>query len=116
MKVLVCGSRSWRDGDTIRTRLRALPRGTTIIHGTAIGADRLAGEIANGLGFAVEEYPADWHGRGYYDPAAGKKRNLRMLDAEPDLVLAFWDGRSTGTMHTVVNARERSIPVEVVEP
>src|SRR5262252_8427844 len=105
MKVLVCGSRSWRDGDTIRTRLRALPRGTTIIHGTAIGADRLAGEIANGLGFAVED-----------DPAAGKKRNLRMLDAEPDLVLAFWDGRSTGTMHTVVNARERSIPVEVVEP
>jgi len=37
-----------------------------------------------------------------------------MLDWEPELVLAFWDGRSTGTEHTITEANRRGIPVEVL--
>jgi hypothetical protein len=96
----------------IYDRLKELPRGSTIMHGDARGIDRTAGELADALGFFVEVYPADWerHGR-----RAGVVRNLEMLAKRPDLVLAFWDGSSRGTKHTIDEARKRGIPVEVHE-
>ena len=109
MKVLVCGSRTWRNPSVIDKRLRELPRATEILHGGARGADALAAGIALGLGFSVVEYPADWK-RGR---RAGLERNLAMLDELPDLVLAFWDGRSTGTAHVVREAKRRGIATEV---
>lgn len=114
MKVLVCGSRSWNRADLILDRLRRLPTGTTIIHGAAMGADRMAADIATHLGYQIEAFPADWHHRGYYDNQAGLKRNLLMLDQKPDLVIAFHRENSTGTAHTVEHARKRDIPVEVI--
>lgn len=78
-----------------------------ILHGGARGADRLADIIARALGFEVEVYPADWT-LGKY---AGILRNLEMLDSKPDLVIAFWDGSSRGTKHTMDAAFKRGIPV-----
>ncbi len=37
-----------------------------------------------------------------------------MLESKPDLVLAFWDGQSRGTKHTITEARRRNIPVVLV--
>jgi hypothetical protein len=111
MRVLVCGSRSWADEAAIQRALEELlPRPATIIHGGARGADQLAGRIAARLGYAVEVYVADWRRGG----RAGPERNRRMLDSKPDLVLAFWDGQSRGTAHTIAEARHRNIPVAVV--
>lgn len=109
--VLVCGSRSWTRADLIRERLSKLEPGSTVMHGAARGADTLAGTIARSLDFVVEEYPADWRGQGR---RAGVIRNLAMLSLGPERVLAFWDGESTGTAHTMTEARKRGIPVEVV--
>lgn len=111
MTVLVCGSRNWGDGKRIATRLDELGPGTTIIHGAARGADRIAGAVATSLGYTVQEFPADWRGKG---KAAGVIRNLEMLDQKPDLVLAFQRAGSTGTQHTIDEARRRGIPVEVI--
>lgn len=111
MKVLVCGSREWRDGTAIRDRLARLPRGTEILHGGCRGADRMADAVASSLGFRVREFPADWRGLGR---SAGVRRNLAMLDEQPDLVLAFWRDGSTGTGHTIDEAMRRGIPIEVV--
>ena len=113
MKVLVCGSRSWDNIHTIRMRILSLPDNTEIIHGGASGADRTAACLAEDFGFTVREFKADWDGEG---KSAGFKRNLRMLDESPDLVIAFWDGRSRGTRHTITEARKRGIPVEEVSP
>jgi hypothetical protein len=110
MKVLVCGSRSWDNPTAIRRRLTDLPRGAEVIHGNARGADQDAGTFARALGLRETAFPADWRGKGR---RAGIIRNLAMLDQKPDLVLAFWDGRSTGTAHTITEARRRGIPVEV---
>lgn len=71
----------------------------------------LADEIARGYALTVRLFPADWeqHGR-----SAGILRNNDMLDTNPDLVIAFWDGKSRGTWHTINEARRRGIPVDVV--
>jgi hypothetical protein len=37
-----------------------------------------------------------------------------MLDEKPDLVIAYWNGKSNGTAHTISEARKRGIPVEVI--
>ena len=43
-----------------------------------------------------------------------KIEQLQMLEQNPVLVLAWHDGKSKGTMHTIVEATKRKIPVEVV--
>lgn len=109
--VLVCGSRTWSDGAVIRRRLEQLPRGAVVMHGGARGADRIAGQLAETLGFEVREMRARWseHGR-----AAGVIRNLRMLDESPQLVIAFWRDGSKGTEHVLREAWKRGIACEVV--
>lgn len=111
MRVLVCGSRDWTNQARMYARLARLPDGSTILHGTARGADRMAATFAEGWGFNVEHWPADWK---KYGRRAGIERNVDMLDTEPDLVLAFWDGQSRGTKHTITEAKRRGIPVEIV--
>lgn len=110
MIVLVCGSRKWRDIHAIRMRLLKLPPDCEIIHGAARGADMIAAALATDFGFTVRAFPADWDRHG---KAAGPIRNLAMLDERPDLVVAFQVGESSGTQHTINEARKRGIPVEV---
>jgi hypothetical protein len=93
----------------MREILSALDEDTTIIHGGAPGADRMAGSLAMKLGFDIIVYYAEWvkHGK-----AAGAIRNRRMLDEEhPDLVIAFWDGSSPGTAGMIREAEQRDVEV-----
>lgn len=116
MKILACGSRDWDDEDKLKRTLLALNWGmdiTELIHGGARGADQMSGQWADGACLLVTEVLPDWnrHGR-----SAGFVRNIEMLDMleEGDVVIAFWDGQSRGTMHTVDNAVERGHLVLVV--
>lgn len=115
MKVLVCGSRDWNDPQTIKNRLLALKQQhggeLHIIHGAARGADVIAAMYARSMDIPEQAYPAKWRQQGR---KAGILRNLEMLDQKPDLVLAFWDGVSTGTQHVINEATTRAIPVEIV--
>lgn len=53
-----------------------------------------------------------WTGADGKWPAAGNRRNVRMLEAEkPDLVLAYPDPLSRGTWNCVREAIKRNIPV-----
>lgn len=126
MIYLACGSRHFSDPlvatKAIIDRVFMLPSGGTVIHGNAPGADRLAGVAAERAGLKVEVFPADWNthadncrcrGHGYCKEA-GFRRNLLMLDQKPALVIAFWNGISTGTLHTISNARSRGLNVEVI--
>lgn len=112
MKIVICGSRDWptQANDQIRTRIQQLPPDSTVIAGGARGVDNLAASYARAEGLAVIEVPAQWeiHGR-----SAGYKRNIAMLDLQPDLVIAFWNGQSRGTAHTIQAAETRRIPVEI---
>lgn len=133
MRVLVTGSRDWTDAEAIARPLQFLARHcdhVEVLHGAARGADILAAEIATGLGMTVRAFHADWsvkpdtpperirrrRGAGAYDVGAGFERNRRMLDEQPDLVLAFQRDRSSGTRDTVDEARRRGVRVVVYTP
>ena len=114
MRLLICGSRDWTDGDLILRELSAL-RGIEVVNeGGAPGVDTLAQGAAEHLGIPVLPFPADWekHGR-----AAGPLRNQRMLDeGKPDLILAFVDGLETrrGTADMVSRARLAGVETRVI--
>lgn len=110
LRVIVCGSREWTDREAIADRLFDLPPGSTIVHGNAKGADRIAGQEAQKLGHEVEVHPANWNRWG---KGAGPIRNTHMAELGADLCIAFWDGRSKGTAHMVDCAEKHGIPLEL---
>ncbi len=122
MKVLVCGAaprrrtgdRGWTKREAIGRELIERPPLTIIIEGEAEGADLLARDVAEELGFPVEPYPAEWK---RYGRAAGPIRNRQMLDeGQPDLVLAFHANiaASTGTADMLGQAKKRGIPTRLL--
>lgn len=112
--VLVCGSRSLANpfvvSLAIDKRMSELPVPTRILHGAAPGVDRIAAAAGERHGHNVQPFPADW---ATYGKRAGVIRTRLMLDEDPDLVIAFWNGVSAGTADTMTEAKKRGIPVEV---
>jgi hypothetical protein len=143
MRVLVCGSRTWRDWRPIFTVLGGLLADAmndfddlTVIQGGQVttdsdtgqryGADYIASHFFDGPcesdevgthaahGFVNHErYPADWQKHGR---AAGPIRNKQMLEeGKPDLVVAFSEQPITkGTQNMVDLAKAAGVPVWVV--
>jgi hypothetical protein len=115
LRVIITGSRDWSDPNAARKliadRLFDLPVESVIVHGAARGADRFAHQEAQKLGLLVEPHPADWD---TYGKSAGFRRNAEMISLGADLVLAFWNGKSNGTKHTIDLAHKAGIPVEVL--
>lgn len=112
--MLCCGSRDWNEPLPIYRRIALLPEDAEIIHGGAIGADTLAAVYAESIGLVVHPpFLPDY--KRYGPKVAPIMRNRRMLDEEPALVIAWWDGSSTGTKDTIDEAGRRGIPVEVIE-
>lgn len=111
MIVLVTGDRNWDNGKVVLEALREhTASGDTLIHGAARGADTQCGNMGAFLGLHVLDVPADWR---KYGRSAGPRRNIQMLDMNPDIVLAFHDNLtdSKGTKHCVREALKRGIPV-----
>lgn len=111
MKVLICGDRAYKNKGRIKFALQTLERlPDEIYQGGCSGADTLAREIGEELKIFVKEFPADWKTHGN---SAGFKRNIEMLNHQPDQVFAFHDNfkSSKGTKHTVLESLRRNIPV-----
>lgn len=111
----VVGSRSFRDYRRVEQVLDDIVKGSTswlVISGGAAGADNLAAQYARARGLDLVEHIPDWgrHGR-----AAGFKRN-QLIVQDAALVVAFWDGVSKGTAHTIRLAKRAKIPVLVAFP
>lgn len=120
MRVLVCGGRNFNNYDLMRSILLEHFEGLghTLIQGCATGADTMAKYIIQqfnqgGAGITIEDYPANW---AYYGKRAGYIRNRSMLDeGRPDLVIAFWDGKSFGTKMMINLAQAEDIKTIVVD-
>ncbi len=112
MRVLICGSRNWKDYKAIEILITGFSKDTVIIQGMCRGADRIAKNVALKHGMAVEDYPAEWE---KYGKSAGPIRNKRMLEeGKPDLVYAFLLSQSRGTEDMIARARTSKIPVIIM--
>lgn len=133
-RILVSGSRTWRDPSVIRRQLDDATHGVpaariTLVHGAAAGVDTVAARYATTRGWNVEAHHADWaaacrkdcardhrrvNGRGEYCPAAGTYRNQAMVDTAPDLLLAFLKDHSAGASDCLRRAKKAGIPIRAV--
>lgn len=107
MRVAVVGSRKIQVGNLGNY----LPDDVTeIVSGGAKGVDTCAREFALAHGIRLTEFLPDYkrYGRG-----APLKRNLLIVE-NADLVLAFWDGASHGTKHTIDYAKKIGVPVRLI--
>lgn len=115
-KVIIAGGRSFADYELLTTKCDALlkQKSTTldivIISGTAKGADSLGERYALERGYAVEHFPADWK---KYGRAAGMMRNAQMADIANALI-AFWDGKSSGTKNMIDTAMKKKLNISII--
>jgi hypothetical protein len=82
----------------------------TILCGDAQGADLLGFRYASQHGMNVEHYPADW---SKYGNSAGPIRNRKMAE-RADALIAFWDGKSSGTRDMIECAKKSNIPYTII--
>lgn len=123
MRVLITGSRDYRDRAQLEDALEAVlgaarsapgaAEPLIVVHGAARGADTLASHWCRRrakLGVTEEAHPADWDRLG---KAAGVIRNAEMVAAGADLVLAFYraGAANRGTAHCALLARRAGIKV-----
>lgn len=115
--ILVTGSRTWTDREAIKHELQRYARGNQgvrVVHGGAHGADKIAGQVAMELGWAVKTYVPDWL---KYKRGAGLIRNTEMLAAELSnirIVLAFPKGEARGTKDMIKKCRAAGLRVIVI--
>lgn len=110
MKVAIVGSRTFKNLDGIRKFIELLDRGTIIISGGAVGVDRCAEKKAKELGMRTLIFPANWD---RYGKRAGFLRNQEIVK-NSDYVIAFWDGTSKGTQHSINLAKEMNKKLIVI--
>lgn len=119
LRVLVTGSRVWRDADRVGAALAdVLATYPTdgvpvLVHGGARGADALADAWwrAQALG-EPEVHRADWT---RYGRRAGMVRNYDMVRAGATVCVAFPLGESRGTRGCIRLAQRAGIPTIVHE-
>lgn len=101
MRLAVIGSRDFNDYvvlscylDTFRKECGDID---LIVSGGARGADTLAERYAKEHGIETLIFPAEWK---KYGKRAGYIRNEDIIK-NCDIVIAFWDGKSRGTKHSL---------------
>lgn len=118
MRVLVCGSRHFKDPVLMDKVLsKVFDETCVLIQGMAKGADLLAfkwlyTKYPDLWQHMNDAYPANWK---KYGKAAGPIRNKQMLEeGKPDLVIAFLAPDSRGTANMISQAETMGVPVEVI--
>ena len=98
----IVGSRTYQHLDWVRYYIwTMLPFIDVLISGGAEGVDQVAYSAAQRYEILTIVHAADWL---FWGPSAGPRRNT-LIVAEADAVVAFWDGKSKGTLDTINKAR-----------
>jgi predicted Rossmann fold nucleotide-binding protein DprA/Smf involved in DNA uptake len=109
VKLAIVGTRDFADREALENALAPLePLITEVISGGAAGADTLGEDWARMRNIPVRVFhPARRNTRAFH------RRNRQIVEACDQLV-AFWDGRSTGTRYTIDYARQLARPVTII--
>ena len=115
-RVIVAGGRKFNDYPLLENKLNNIlsevckTHTVHIVSGRAFGADELGERYANWNDLPIDSYPAEWD---KYGKSAGYKRNALMAD-NADALVAFWDGKSRGTMHMIDLAKSKGLKIRVI--
>jgi len=108
----VIGSRHYVSTQAIQDVVRAIPGTSVFVSGGAAGTDAIAEATARALGLDCLIFIAKWKRDGR---AAGLIRNTRLVEAV-DEVVAFWDGKSTGTLDVIRKAHQAGKKLTIYGP
>lgn len=107
--VAVVGSRNYKHLRNVDEALDGA-QPTMVVSGGAKGPDSRAARWARSNGVPLVEHIPDWKKHG---KRAGFIRNGKIVEGA-DLVLAFWDGESHGTLDSIKKAIKAGVLVGVV--
>lgn len=113
MKVAIVGSRNFNDYGLLLETLKEITGITAVVSGGADGADTLAEQFADEHGIPKIIYPITREDWIQYGMAAGPIRNRAIVE-ECDMMVAFWDGESTGTKDAFMQCTRAKKPVKVI--
>lgn len=122
-KVIIAGGRDFNDYQLLKEKClyylqNKLPN-VEIVSGTANGADKLGEQFGEEHNLNIERFPAKWKllegdfpisigTNGYgkkYNKLAGHNRNREMYEYA-DALIAFHDGKSTGTKNMIETSKK----------
>lgn len=118
LRIAVAGSRTITDYNQFIVALtEAIKYGVVtpantfeIVSGGAKGVDTLARRYATEFNYKLTELKPQY--RGNYDRGAPLRRNLDIA-ASSDVLVAVWDGVSTGTKHMIAEMKKLNKPTYV---
>lgn len=136
MKMAIIGSRDFPDTNFAKSTIQRLiimnipeiddkDKEFIIISGGADGIDTLAEIMADSYRVEKKIFKANWNDLSQpdavlktnkfgkkYDAMAGKRRNTLIIE-EADYVIAFWDGKSSGTKDSINKALKMGKPIDI---
>jgi len=111
MKLAIIGSRTFNNYELLQETLEPYkPKLTLVVSGAARGADKLGEYWARENKIETLIFPADWDKHG---KKAGFIRNEDIIK-NCDCCIAFWDGESKGTKHSISLCEKYNKPVKIV--
>lgn len=118
-KIIVAGGRDFENYEFLSSKLDELfekfpdfkKQQITIISGMARVSVPLAIRYADERNLTKVLFPANWE---KYPRIAGFLRNEDMLSIATHLI-AFWNGKSSGTKHMIEIAKKKGIPVWIFD-
>ena len=111
MKLAIVGSRSFNNYNLLKDTINKYDNIKLIISGGAIGADKLAEQYAKEYNIETKIYLPDWN---KYGKKAGPIRN-ELIIKDCDIVIAFWDGESRGTLSSINIAKTLNKKLELIK-
>ena len=107
-RLAIVGSRAFKDPRMLADRMEPMKPGC-VISGGADGADRLGIAWARRNGIETLEFKPQH--KKYKHPYHHRNR---LIAEACDVLVAFWNGRSSGTKYTIEYARRIGKPVIVI--
>lgn len=108
----IVGSRQYPNHEHIHELMEALTENDIVVTGCAYsGADQIARSYKTKAMYRII-VQANWHSQG---KKAGFVRNPEIIRLS-DVVFAFWDGQSAGTLNSINHAKATNKKVVVINP
>lgn len=117
-RIIVTGCRDWTDEEAVKNVILTMAAkyvaqgGLRVLVGDCpTGADHIAINYCVTKRIAYMCFVANWGSEG---KRAGPLRNREMVSSGADLCVAFWDGKSRGTLDCLTQSTAAGIPVRIV--